>query len=358
MLPSSNISTKTLHRKRKFARIPNHLPLTKKEVQTEHKAAQKTLKDVRANSTEYRRLHLERFAAAIDADAGKAPGKKTNTLLQLQRHEERSQIYKKCQLHMGKGRGPGIKELLIPSDPNEEPSNNTTEGTVEGDKDCVTNAIMTQNEKCFSKAFHTPFACGELKDVLGADGTTAAGDAMLRGTFEITSPISELKEFIQTFKNNPNIPDITPTITATMFRKAFGRVHEKKSTSASGRHLGHYKTIMHNTKLTELMCTMMSIPWKHGICLDRWLKVIDVMLSKDEGMCRLHKLRIIQLIEADFNQCLLMLFTKPITHNMDTYEARSPCQWAQRGQSCTSAVLYKILQIEDARIMRYSMSWM
>jgi hypothetical protein len=72
----------------------------------------------------------------------------------------------------------------------------------------------------------------------------------------------------------------------------------------------------------------------------------------------LHKLRIIQIIEADFNQCLIMLFTGPITHNMDKYEARSPFQWAQRGHSCTSAVLYKLLQLEDARIMHYSMSWM
>jgi hypothetical protein len=225
MIPSRNIGSKTLHRKRKFARIPDHLPLTKKEVHTEDKAAQKTLKDVRAKSTEYRRLHLERFATAIDADAGKASGKKTNTLLQLQRREERRQIYRKCQLHMGTGRGHGIKELLVPSKPNEEPSNDTTEWTVEGDRDNVTDAIMTQNEKCFSKAFHTSFACGDLKDVLGADGTTAAGDEMLRGTFKITSPISELKEFIQTFKKKPNIPGITPTITVKMFRKAFIRIH-------------------------------------------------------------------------------------------------------------------------------------
>jgi hypothetical protein len=143
-----------------------------------------------------------------------------------------------------------------------------------------------------------------------------------------------------------------------MFRKAFGSVHEKKAKSASGHHLGHYKAIMDNTKLTTTMCKGMSLPWQHGVCIDRWLKVIDVMLSKDEGICRLHKLRIIQLIEAYFNQCLIMLFTKPITHNMDTYEARSPCQWAQRGQSCTPAVLYRILQIEDARIMHHSMSWM
>jgi hypothetical protein len=89
----------------------------------------------------------------------------------------------------------------------------------------------------------------------------------------------------------------------------------------------------------------MILPWKHGICLSRWQKVIDVTLAKEEGLCRLHKLRIIQLIEVDL-------------HNMDKYEARSPCQWAQRGNSCTSAVLYKLLQLENSRIMQSSMSWM
>jgi hypothetical protein len=230
---------------------------------------------------------------------------------------------------MGKGRGPGIKELLIPTNTNEDPTNSTTQWTVEGNKDKLTKAIMTQNEKQFSKAFNTPFACGSLKETLGADGTTAAGDAMLRGAYEITSPIAELKEFVETFKKNPNIQDIKPEITPKMFAKAFGRVHEKKATSASGRHLGHYKAILDSPSLTSLLCNTLTLPWKHGICLSRWQKVIDVMLAKEEGLCRLHKLRIIQLIEADFNQCLLMLFTKPITPNMDKYEARSPCQWAQ-----------------------------
>jgi hypothetical protein len=230
---------------------------------------------------------------------------------------------------MGKGRGQGIKELLVPTNPNEEPPNNTKQWTVEVDKDCVTDAIMNQNEKCFSKSFHTPFAGGELREVLGADGTTKAGDDILRGMYEVTSPISELKEFIETFKKNPAIPDITPTVTPSMFRKAFDRVHKNKAIYASGRHLGNYEAIMHNPKLTDLMCKMMSLPWKHGVCLDRWLKVIDFVLSKDEGICFLHKLRIIQLIEAEFNQCLLMLFTKHITHNVNKYEARSPCQWAQ-----------------------------
>jgi hypothetical protein len=125
MLPTRNIKQTTIDRKRKFAKIPNHLPLAKLEVQTEHKAAQTTLKSIRANSTEYRRLHLERYAAAIDSAANKAPGDKTNTLIQLQRQEEKRLIYKKCQEHLGKGRGPGIKELLIPTNLDEDPTSNT-----------------------------------------------------------------------------------------------------------------------------------------------------------------------------------------------------------------------------------------
>jgi hypothetical protein len=94
---------------------------------------------------------------------------------------------------MGNGRGAGIKELIIPTNPDEAPTNSTTDWTVEGDRESVTQAIMAQNEKYFRKAFHTPFACGRLKDVLGADGTTEAGDGILRGTFEVTSLIAELK---------------------------------------------------------------------------------------------------------------------------------------------------------------------
>jgi hypothetical protein len=47
MLPTRNIKQATLNRKRLFARIPEHPPLTKTEVVKEHNAARKTLRDVR-----------------------------------------------------------------------------------------------------------------------------------------------------------------------------------------------------------------------------------------------------------------------------------------------------------------------
>jgi len=36
------------------------------------------------------------------------------------------------------------------------------------------------------------------------------------------------------------------------------------------------------------------------------------MLEKTPGIPRIHRLRIIQIIEEDLNQCLLLLFTKPM----------------------------------------------
>jgi hypothetical protein len=46
MLPTRNMKQATLNRKRLFARIPEHPPLTKTEVVKEHNAALETVRDV------------------------------------------------------------------------------------------------------------------------------------------------------------------------------------------------------------------------------------------------------------------------------------------------------------------------
>jgi hypothetical protein len=76
LVPTRNIQQTTIDQKRKFTKIPENLPLTKSKNAAEHKAAQTTLKSNRANIAEYRRLRLERYAAAINAAANKAPGQK------------------------------------------------------------------------------------------------------------------------------------------------------------------------------------------------------------------------------------------------------------------------------------------
>jgi len=91
---------------------------------------------------------------------------------------------------------------------------------------------------------------------------------------------------------------------------------------------------------------MMTIPFQKGFAPERWTQVTDVMLEKTPGVPRIHRLRVIQIIEANLNQCLLILFTRPMTYTAEKYNLLHPSQWATRNQNCTSAVLSKVINLE------------
>jgi hypothetical protein len=182
----------------------------------------------------------------------------------------------------------------------------------------------------------------------------------MNGTFEVNDPLPEVMEFIRTF-NPPPPPNITPLnqeITTQKFKKAFSKLHEKKASSASGRHIGHYKAATHSDTLSKTHSTMMNIAFKFGTAPTRWSTVIDIVISKEGATPRQHRTRIIQKLEADANQILLIAFTKPITHQIDKHNIHHTSQYADHQQQCTSAVLYKDLQCEYARINKTSLAWM
>ena len=86
--------------------------------------------------------------------------------------------------------------------------------------------------------------------------------------------------------------------------------HKDESTEASpsGRHMGHYKATLANEDFVDLHVAMINIGLKTGQALKRWKNTISVMLEKDKGKPKLHRLRIIQLFEADFNFLLSLVF--------------------------------------------------
>jgi hypothetical protein len=103
---------------------------------------------------------------------------------------------------------------------------------------------------------------------------------------------------------------------------------------------------------------MMNMAFKYGTAPTRWSTVIDIVISKEGTTPRQHRTRIIQKLEADASQSLLIAFTKPITHQIDKHNIHHTAQYADHQQQCTSAVLYKDLQCEYARINKTSLAWM
>ena len=62
--------------------------------------------------------------------------------------------------------------------------------------------------------------------------------------------------------------------------------------------------------LAEFLCIMISLPFLYGFVNKRWTKEVDVMLEKKKGVRKIHQLRIIGLLEADFNTALKYFFSK------------------------------------------------
>ena len=91
------------------------------------------------------------------------------------------------------------------------------------------------------------------------------------------------------------------------FRHYFKTKKESTESSPSGRHIGHYKAILGNDELVEMVVAMLNIGLATGNDLHRWQQTISVMLEKDKGSPKLHRLRIIQLFEADYNFLLALM---------------------------------------------------
>ena len=96
-------------------------------------------------------------------------------------------------------------------------------------------------------------------------------------------------------------------MTAGEFRHYFKTKKESTKSSPSGRHIGHYKAILGNDDLVEMVVAMLNIGLATGIALHRWPQTISGMLEKDKGSPKLHRLCIIKLFEADYNFLLALM---------------------------------------------------
>lgn len=97
---------------------------------------------------------------------------------------------------------------------------------------------------------------------------------------------------------------ITTDISIEQLRKTFEKTKESTSSSPSSINMGHYKIASHNHMLREIISLQMSIPFRNGFTTTRWQQSMHIMLEKEKGNNNINNLRIIQLVEADYNAAL------------------------------------------------------
>ena len=95
-------------------------------------------------------------------------------------------------------------------------------------------------------------------------------------------------------------PEISLQISRDELRKGFKLWKESTATSPSGRHLGHYKSLVGDDDYADYLITQIELPIQFGFASRRWANALQTMLPKDSGTPKVTRLRVIQLFEADF----------------------------------------------------------
>lgn len=161
--------------------------------------------------------------------------------------------------------------------------------------------ILTYNRDSFRAADESPLGHGVIYDALTFSSLSPASSSLFLGEFpkEWHNDGEVMREFLASFTIPERVRkkgDIPSLISEDDIRKGFGTWKESTSTSPSGRHLGHYKAIVQDPILLQCLTKFMNIAIQSGISVPRWSNAITVLLEKDPGQPRIHRLRIIHLI--------------------------------------------------------------
>jgi len=77
------------------------------------------------------------------------------------------------------------------------------------------------------------------------------------------------------------------------------------------------------------MPIMISLPFMYGFTNKRWENAIDVILEKKWGVQKIHLMRIIGLVKADFNTALKIVFVQKLMWQAENSDI-TPDQWGGR----------------------------
>jgi hypothetical protein len=96
--------------------------------------------------------------------------------------------------------------------------------------------------------------------------------------------------------------------------------------------------------ILSLQSHIINIPIQRGFSPSRWRTVVNAMLEKIPGQPLLHKLRVIHILEADYNLALKEIFGRRLMRNCENYGALGDLQDGfRKGRSTTRTLLHNEL---------------
>ena len=234
--------------------------------------------------------------------------------------------------------------------------------------------LRLRNQRHFGQARETPFCQPSMSRKFNWSATTEAAELVLEGNYEDAELTDIQRMFLDNMKRVAS-EEISSSkyLNADSFTKKMKSWKEKTSTSPSGRHLGHYKTLvstidrsLEKGKITDLKliqtdilkCYVGLINYcvHHRYCLQRWKTIVNMMIYKEPGNVKIHRLRVIHLYEADQSTLWGEKWGKCLRKAVSDKTLNSGQFGGLPGRDCTSITFLEEVRLEYSNLTRFPFS--
>ena len=272
-------------------------PITKQKINKELKKAILKYKSIKKQAKDLRMQHLEERAQYHESISNK---KAATILKQIIQSENTQNLFRKIR-YVKSANQPGRVFKV-------------TKSNQSGDTELITDAkevqdlILQENEGIFTLGNGTFPTTEEYTKYIGTCGQSFGVNEILEGRtnreyLQVDNLRWELIQQLERARTGTGEPtkEISPEIKVEEFENLMKKTKEETASSPSNIHMGHYIVCALSPILSEIIVKSINIPFKQGFTMPRWNSSIHHMLEKSPGNHSLKKMRIIQLVEADFN---------------------------------------------------------
>ena len=328
-------------------------PRKRSEIQDQIKESRKELVQIQKQSAQVRKKHLEDLAEQYSRIHNIS---KATAIQELLTQEEIKLMFSMLGERVKQKQRGQMSTLWVARDENGNYTKDLQNKKVYTNKETIEELLLQRNAKHLSQAQHTPFARHALLSEMKWDGTGTLTEDILSGEILNHRKFSaSMQLYLECLKsdNISNMNIIHPTLSLEEYRDFLKKKNEKTVTSPFGLHLGHYKSALQEQQILEVHRIMLLIPFKIAKVPTRWRKTVQTMLQKESHAPWIHRLRIIELFDAQVNAGFQIFIGRKMVRNAVAKGTLHESSYGSTpGQMASSAILQKVLVTDQLRIER------
>jgi exonuclease III len=364
------------------------LPTTLQECSSQLRTAQKAIKWLVANSFQQRETERNERIKALEESSLTADKALSTLLRRLRRTELIKRLFEKLKAIRARSQRSGVTRIEIPVHPFTDPKTCTEWQTIDVPEEIV-HHLQCRNRKHFGQADGTPFTRAPLMNDIGFCGEGVGTDEILQGQYQSHPLSTQVQLLLQHLRLTDEIAHLRsfPTITQEELEGKLKAWRESTTTSPSGMHLGHYKSLLARHRYShaieetttdsdsedterptdyEQKCDydrmqqailrvhllILNYALERGYSLNRWKTVANTILFKEQGNVKIHRTRVIHIYEADYN-LVLGLKWRVALYQAEALKLLNKGQYGSRPRrNAIDPVMIEELQFEISRATR------